>query len=401
MQYTEEQTNVAADRSERLLVKALAGTGKTETVALRIQSLIDGGTRPAAVQTLCFTRSARDQLRNRLDSKGLQAVTVSTVHSAAWSVLDRWCEANGREMPRVSTGEKQAKQALSTLGISPTDANTNAVLRLSNAKFNGSFDGVVLAQLTAHELLEAVKGFRALKRQNKVYDFDDLMALAAHVAPKTCEEIIVDEAQDLSSLQVRFVEGLTHERMTWVGDSNQAVFGFAGVDGGLFGSLAGWQELTLSKSFRSTEEILAVANQVSTDVLHSAKHGGTVTVAQMGYDDVAGHVVKSNPSGSHAVIGRTRNGLERIASALEASGQVVQRSWADHVAGADVHVSTVHKAKGGEWDSVTVADLTASGFDGCEVTEEEQRLFYVAVTRARQALKLITLDGDLPWKVQV
>jgi DNA helicase-2/ATP-dependent DNA helicase PcrA len=101
------------------------------------------------------------------------------------------------------------------------------------------------------------------------------------------------------------------------------------------------------------------------------------------------------------VIGRTRNGLERIATALEASGRIVQRSWTDHVAGAQIHVSTVHKAKGGEWDSVTVVDLTVDGFDGCEVTEEEQRLFYVAVTRARTALELVTLDGEIPWKVQL
>lgn len=401
MQYTEEQIAIAADRSPRLLVKALAGTGKTETVALRVQSLIDGGTKAEEIQTLCFTTSARDQLRRRLDDRGFQAVHVSTVHSAAFQVLSKWCADNGRSFPRVSSGEKYAKQALTLLGIAPSESNTNAVLRLSTAQFNGSFDGIVLAQLAAEELLAAADFYQVVKREKGVYDFDDLMALAAHVAPNTFAEVIVDEAQDLNALQVDFIEGLTNGRMTWVGDSNQSVFAFAGVDGGLFGSLDGWQELTLSKSFRSTEEILNVANQLSTDVLHSSKVGGIVTVARMGYDEVAGHVVKSNPSGSHAVIGRTRNGLERIASALEASGRIVQRSWTDHVAGAEVHVSTVHKAKGGEWDSVTVVDLTVDGFTGCEVTDEEQRLFYVAVTRARTALELVTLDGEMPWKVQL
>lgn len=401
MQYTDEQLNVAADRSPRLLVKALAGTGKTETVALRIESLIADGTSPAAIQTLCFTRSARDQIRARLDSKGLQAVNVSTVHASAWAILDNWCKANGRAMPRIKTCEKYAKQALTSLGISPTEAHTNAILRLHSAQYNGCLDGVVLADLTASELISGVELFRAMKRKQRVYDFDDLMALSARVAPKTFQEVIVDEAQDMSALQVKFVEGLTSDRMTWVGDSNQSIFGFTGVDGGLFASLTGWQELTLSKSFRSTEEILHVANQVTTDVLHSATHGKKVKVAQVCHEDVAAHIVKSKPSGSHAVIGRGRNSLERIAVALEASGQLVQRSWGDHVAGAVVHVSTVHKAKGSEWDSVTVVDLTESGFLGCDVSDEEKRLFYVAVTRARKTLKLITLDGELPWKVQI
>lgn len=401
MQYTDEQNIVAADRSPRLLVKALAGTGKTETVALRIESLIADGMQPAAIQTLCFTRSARDQLRTRLDSKDLHEVNVTTVHGSAWSVLGEWCKANGREMPRIMTCEKYAKKALTALGISPTDAHTNAILRLHSGQYNGCLDGIVLADLTAEELTAGVELFRTLKRKHRVYDFDDLMALAARVAPKSFQEVIVDEAQDLSALQVKFVEGLTSGALTWVGDSNQSIFGFTGVDGGLFDSLEGWQVLTLSKSFRSTEEILDVANQVTTDALHSSAHGGTVTVAQMGYDEVAGHVVKSKPSGSHAVIGRGRNSLERIAEAFEASGQIVQRSWADPVDGAVVHVSTVHKAKGGEWDSVTVVDLTESGFLGCDVTDEEKRLFYVAVTRARKTLNLITLDGEIPWKVQL
>lgn len=401
MQYTDEQQDVAAARSPRLLVKALAGTGKTETVALRIASLIDGGTQPEAIQTLCFTRSARDQLRKRLDSKQLQAVSVNTVHSMAWMVLSRWCEDNGRDMPRVTTCEKYAKRALTALGISPSDSNVNGVQRLSNAQWNGSFDGVVLTQMAAEELLAAVELYRHLKRESNAYDFDDLVALAGKVAPKTCEEVIVDEAQDLSALQIRLVEGMTHERMTWVGDANQAIFAFAGVDGGMFDRLDGWQQLTLSRSFRSTEEILEVANQVASDPLHSGNHGGTVTVAQVAYEDVAAHVVERTPSGSHAVIGRTRTGLERIAEALEDAGKIVQRSWAEAVSEADVTVSTVHKAKGGEWDTVTVVDLTADGFAGCEVTDEEERLFYVAVTRARQELHLITLDGGLPWKVRI
>lgn len=401
MQYTQEQLAIAADRSPRLLVKALAGTGKTETVALRVQSLIEGGTKPEEIQTLCFTTSARDQLRRRLDDRGFHAVHVSTVHSAAYQLLSRWCEDNGRAFPRVSSGEKYAKEALTLLGITPSESNTNAVLRLSTAQFNGSFDGIVLAQLAAEELLSATDFYQVVKRRHGLYDFDDLTALAAHVAPKNLTEVIVDEAQDLNALQVKFIEGLTNDRMTWVGDNNQSVFAFAGVDGGLFGTLTGWHELTLSKSFRSTEEILHVANQLSTDVLHSSMDGGKVTVAHVGYDAVAGHVVKSKASESHAVIGRTRNSLERIATALEASGRIVQRSWAEHVTGADIHVSTVHKAKGGEWDSVTVVDLTVDGFDGCDVTDEEQRLFYVAVTRAKRKLELITLDGEIPWKVQL
>lgn len=400
MEYTQEQFNVAEDRSSRLLVRALAGTGKTETVALRIQSLIDGGTKPEAIQTLCFTRTARSQLRKRLDAKGLHAVRVNTVHSVAWSIIEKWCASNEREMPPVISGEKIAAESLLVLGIVPSDSNVNSLLRLSNAGWNGSFDGVSLGNMRAEEMRESVELYRQMKKAQGVYDFDDLIALAGRIAPKKFEEVIVDEAQDLSALQVRLVEGLSYERMTWVGDSNQAVFAFAGVDGGLFSGLDGWQSLTLSKSFRSTEEILSVANQVSSHDLHSGIHGGSVEVAHVGYEDVAGRIVRDSIDGdSQVVIGRTRNGLERIAVALEGSGRVVQRSWEEKVMDAEITVSTVHKAKGDEWEKVTVVDLMQSGFDGCDITEEEKRLFYVAVTRAKKTLTLMTLDGVLPWNV--
>lgn len=48
---------------------------------------------------------------------------------------------------------------------------------------------------------------------------------------------------------------------------------------------------------------------------------------------------------------------------------------------ADVTVSTVHKAKGGTWDSVLV-DMGEQPID--EDDDEKLRLLYVALTRARQ-----------------
>ncbi len=59
-----------------------------------------------------------------------------------------------------------------------------------------------------------------------------------------------------------------------------------------------------------------------------------------------------------------------------------------------VVLSTIHQAKGLEWDKVFVIHLTASGFPNRRAAmedggmEEERRLFYVAVTRARKSLTL-------------
>jgi DNA helicase-2/ATP-dependent DNA helicase PcrA len=68
-----------------------------------------------------------------------------------------------------------------------------------------------------------------------------------------------------------------------------------------------------------------------------------------------------------------------------------------HGAGADgeeekIVLSTIHQAKGLEWDAVFVINLSAGQFPSDRSLredgglEEERRLFYVAVTRARQHL---------------
>jgi DNA helicase-2/ATP-dependent DNA helicase PcrA len=57
-------------------------------------------------------------------------------------------------------------------------------------------------------------------------------------------------------------------------------------------------------------------------------------------------------------------------------------------------LSTIHSAKGLEWDAVHVLALYDGNFPACmsagssESIEEERRLLYVAVTRARRALHL-------------
>ena len=59
-------------------------------------------------------------------------------------------------------------------------------------------------------------------------------------------------------------------------------------------------------------------------------------------------------------------------------------------------LSTVHSAKGQEWESVFVLNVTDGNFPSefatgkPEAIEEERRLLYVAMTRAKQSLSLIS-----------
>ena len=58
--------------------------------------------------------------------------------------------------------------------------------------------------------------------------------------------------------------------------------------------------------------------------------------------------------------------------------------------GADVILSTIHSAKGLEYDNVIIADAIDGILPGADAdTEEERRLFYVGLTRARESLMIL------------
>lgn len=74
---------------------------------------------------------------------------------------------------------------------------------------------------------------------------------------------------------------------------------------------------------------------------------------------------------------------------------------------ANIILSTIHKSKGLEYDNVFVVDLVKNEFpmivdqdDKENELEEERRIFYVAMTRARENLHLISLKKRFGIKVE-
>ena len=63
-----------------------------------------------------------------------------------------------------------------------------------------------------------------------------------------------------------------------------------------------------------------------------------------------------------------------------------------------VTIMSIHQAKGKEWDYVLIPHVNHGiiPFTGNEIFEEERRLFYVAVTRAKKFLNIYTIDSKKP-----
>lgn len=264
------------------------------------------------------------------------------------------------------------------------------------------------------------------------------------------EILFVDEAQDLSPAVAAIIQAQRHLKKVFVGDPNQSIYGFAGGKDALatiltthtlplttswrFGEGAavianGWLrtlnarhlvrpnplQITAVGHCEHPDAVLTRTNSVAVDQLMSLQRlGRRVTLradhqailallraaadlkegrrashsmlkAFSSWDEVKEHV--RHDSNAHELATWTRLIDEYGIPALD-NAITVASLWSKEGA----VVSTAHKAKGLEWDTVRIADdfavlLARAALSGNkEHLAEEKRLAYVAVTRARRCI---------------
>lgn len=147
-------------------------------------------------------------------------------------------------------------------------------------------DKVLQAMRKRPIIAQAVAAFAARKREAKVLDFGDLVALAARLAANYPDVVasqrerfglvLLDEFQDTSVAQLTLLSRLFGGGMsvTAVGDPNQAIYAWRGASAAnldLFRKEFRHNgvrppKLYLSTSFRNDEAILNIANRIVSDV---------------------------------------------------------------------------------------------------------------------------------------
>ncbi|QDT38040.1 UvrD-helicase domain-containing protein [Stratiformator vulcanicus] len=140
-------------------------------------------------------------------------------------------------------------------------------------------EGARLGLIAQRVLNEVRREFRATKRELGVLDFDDLLTMTRDVLKKNeavrrrvaagIDLLMVDEFQDTDPVQAEIVSlicgnDLTRGKLFVVGDFKQSIYRFRGADPTVFaklrGSLDASGQLSLSRNFRSRDEILRFAN---------------------------------------------------------------------------------------------------------------------------------------------
>ncbi len=285
------------------------------------------------------------------------------------------------------------------------------------------------------DLLDRYVGFCASRG---VLDFDLLLGEAARLLREDRDlraafrhqtrAIFVDETQDMNPLQFLLLCEMAGDDpdLFCVGDPNQSIYGFNGASPlVMLDIVRTWPDtvvLDLTRNHRSTAHIVAVADTLlesGAAGLTPARPDGEVPLVR-GYDtdeEEAEHIATwlaakhrpGSPWRTMAVLARTNAQLEVIAGYLDAAGIPNERRGPEHSPASDLHLgtdasrrldeesgdavalSTIHRAKGLEFAHVAAIGwaeglLPHYNATGPEELAEEQRLAYVALSRAEQSL---------------
>jgi DNA helicase-2/ATP-dependent DNA helicase PcrA len=289
-----------------LLIVAGAGTGKTDTLAHRVAHLVLNGVDPARILMLTFTRRAATEMRRRAheitrkalnDSLGGVAQAISqrltwtgTFHSIGnrllrhyathlqldphFSVIDRGDSADLLDSLRQELGLAQKEQRFprkeTCLQIYSHRVNTRAPLKET---LEEHFPWCAQWE---QQLAQLFRLYVEQKQHSRLLDYDDLLLywhgmmseprLAQHVGAHF-DHVLVDEYQDTNRLQAEILHALKPNGagLAVVGDDAQAIYSFraAAVE-----NILGFPQrfepaaevVTLAQSYRSTQQVLDVAN---------------------------------------------------------------------------------------------------------------------------------------------
>jgi len=294
---TAEQQAVIHHAQGHARVAAVAGAGKTTTMAARVLHLLASGVAPKRILVLMFNRSAKDDFQRRLASMapaGQALPDVRTFHSLGHRLTQSLCRWGILESRRLLSAEWQLERLLRQASLNVlSDAveRRDTALEGDRLEALAHFCGLVKAEMLAPEALyqrlnydpdtdyfpAAFHEAERLLQYEGVMTYADLLyrpllALEADSDLRRrvegfLDHVIIDEYQDINAAQQRLLAVLAGRRASVmaVGDANQCIYEWRGArpDTMLENFTATFGEATnypLSTTFRHGHALALAAN---------------------------------------------------------------------------------------------------------------------------------------------
>lgn len=462
-EWSEPQKEIFAHmkHNRALAVVARAGSGKTTTIEQCVQGAPEGN----RVLLCAFNRDIRDELKTRV-----KGADVKTLNQMGYGALSRlW------GIPMKVDEDRQRKLVRNVVPKELSNDHRTSVLKMVQMAMaqvvedDDSLRTIMDRYDIYTEGLEddfyvrwTQEVLRLTREKSATISFDDQVYIPAYFKAQMprYDNVFVDEAQDLTIAQKILVALSLHRngKIVFVGDPNQAIYGFRGADTDSIGNMIDFFEadvIPLSITYRCPKQVVRLAKLVVPDFEASPRalegHVALCSEEEMLRGCQAGDYVVSRfngplvrgclsllAEGKRAKVRGRDIGAGLIALIRKSAARTLTdfRKWVEAWVKAEserlmeedqerrieevldkaealtslslsvdtihdllwkiedlftdsteeaVIFSSVHKAKGLEADRVWMFEQTFR----VGRSEEEDNLFYVAVTRAKKELMLI------------
>ncbi len=284
-QLNDRQLQAVTTTEGRVRIVAGAGSGKTTVLAHRYAFIVNEiGIAPGNILCMTFTNKAASEMRRRISrmvERGVVNDFICTIHGFCAKFLRSEIYRIG--YPKNFTildpedARQLARQVMQEYGIDRRKTTAERFLGDIGKMKGADAEGYILNNLLPDCNPDAQDPFvRFLRLQLKQYalDYDDLQYFTIYIlrnfpeARKKWTErlnyIMVDEAQDCSSddWQLIYLLSSFHNNLFVVGDPDQAIYEWRGASPRMFVDFKADHTVILDRNYRSTPQILAVANAI-------------------------------------------------------------------------------------------------------------------------------------------
>ena len=398
----ESQYQAVTSEANNVLLRAPAGSGKTTSLInaianYRFEHVSD------RICAITYTRAAREEMENRLKDMGIYDIEVTTIHVWARNLLQDFAIKYDFKIKILQ--EPQIKDILQELVdeylIHSKIKNINIEILYSFIMGNKNMD---IKDSYKRTLVALETRYIKYKRDNVLYDFTDYPLYLYNVLVTFDESInnidalFVDEFQDVDEIQFDIFRKVNANKKFFVGDAWQSIFVFRGADGAVFTKTKDFDEYKLICNYRSYQEIIDYAVTVYLNLRERAEMEETCYISEVMWSrrsevkcirGEGGSVCVVNPFGRNV---KFEKGLEhRFQVFEEFKNFMADRPMILCRTNKQVkylqdngyyECSTVHQAKGLEYDNVITIDSTI-----CNT--EDLNIAYVSMTRAKNKLFVI------------
>ena len=429
-----------------LLIIAGPGSGKTRTVVHSIAYAIENGVMADRILAFSFTVKASEELRHRVAEDVGQdrssGVQISTFHSFCRKVLREDIEALGIGYTRnfKALEENDQRKVIQTQidylqyhSFAKPDEVSNFIAKCKAMDICPSESGNYAPNPDMSQVyVEIYERYEKHLKDNGAVDYENQQLFTEKLfknVPKVkvkwqkkFDLIFVDEYQDTDPVQYRIIKVLAekHLNLRVVGDDDQGIYGFRGAD---IQNILNFEMdypnakvITLEQNYRSTQQIVKASRAIA-DFNPDRREKELFTTNTEGDKVKHLHCADQKEEAANiadfinrasqevwtfrhfAILCRTSRQattFEEAFAALEIPCHVVGKS--PDTPKDTVSIMTIHKSKGLEFPNVFVCgvctDLLPHYFASGKEWDEELRLLYVAMTRAKNWLCLSSYDSD-------